>query len=96
MGMKPRHFIQLKTSDDIQEAYGPIYVPCDAPPAYWQRTPGGDLTPVPQAHTEALHRHLGPPRPAQRPPLKPVSSRLRDALNPKPRRYVPNYEDQPF
>jgi len=73
-----------------------VYVPCDAPPAYWQRTATGDLTPASQVITEALHRHIGPPRPAQRPPLKPVSSRLRDALNPKPRRYVPNYEDQPF
>jgi NADPH-dependent ferric siderophore reductase len=36
--MKPRHFVQLETSADIREAFGPLYVPCDAPPAYWQRT----------------------------------------------------------
>lgn len=84
--MKPRHFVQLETSADIREAFGPLYVPCDAPPAYWQRTPSGDLAPASQATTEALHCHIGPPRPVQRPPLKPLSSRLRDALNPKPKR----------
>jgi hypothetical protein len=59
--MKPRHFVQLETSADIREAFGPLSIkPCDAPPAYWQRTPSGDLALASQATTEALHCHIRP------------------------------------
>lgn len=89
--VSPRHFVKIAVPHDYEVIWGALYVPCDAPPAYWWRIPGGDLQPVPEEQLESLHRYIGLPRPAHRPPLRPTTNRLREALNPKPKHKTTYY-----
>ena len=59
---KPRAFVEIRTTGDVWHAMGPVYVPCDAKPAYWLRSQSGDIVPATAQQARQLNRLVGKPR----------------------------------
>lgn len=86
----PKHFIRLNLPEKVEWGFGELFAPCEADPAYWERSHDGGLRPVSIDTHTALVELIGPPKPMERPAIPPVSGRFREAIEnrakPEPKR----------